>query len=348
MRNFLPIFQPRLDWIQVGLTTKCNASCVYCPRTTFRKQWQARDMDFDLFHKFVSSLRNVGLLYLQGWGEPFLHPHFWDMLALCKKKGFQVGCTSNANVLDTDNLRRAVDYGLDTLALSLAGLEDQNEQIRQGTSFKQVVKVIEELHRIKALQGSAKPGLHLAYMLLRSNLQDLPRLPGLFLELGADQVVLSSLTLPLSSDLEQEALLADDPEQYIQLKAKMSSLFAGPELKSKVFAHIYNPFQATGNCAENVQKALCLSVAGRVTPCVLTQVPALPPAFYWYPGREYELQQADFGHVQDQDLKMIWHSQAYKKFRSDLDLQMCSRCTMTRIDSNLHAASAKTLVADVE
>ncbi|MFP4285296.1 MAG: SPASM domain-containing protein [Desulfovermiculus sp.] len=47
------------------------------------------------------------------------------------------------------------------------------------------------------------------------------------------------------------------------------------------------------------------------------------------------MQQADFGHVQDQDLKRIWHSREYRQFRKELNMQMCSRCTKTRIDSVL-------------
>ncbi len=339
MHFLLP--QPSLDWIQVGITTQCNASCTYCPRSKYRSQWQAEHMDFNLFSRFVSGLKKVDLIFLQGWGEPFLHPRFWDMLALVKKKGFMAGCTSNANLLDTDTLKKLVDQGLDVLALSLAGANAQeNDRIRQGTSFRQVTKAIEGLHRIKARQGSDKPGLHLAYMLLRRGLKDLEQLPGLFLDLGIEHVVLSSLSLPLSSKLEKQALLADSPEEYQGLKSKMGALFAGADLEHKVFVHLFNPFQPAGNCAENVQRALCLSVQGRVTPCVMTQVPVEPGASYWYQGRQYELQQANFGQIQDQHLKKIWHSVEYKRFRKHLDLEMCSRCTKTRIDSRLHAVSA--------
>lgn len=338
LRSLLP--QPRLDWIQVGITTQCNASCTYCPRSKYRSQWQAGHMDFNLFSRFVSGLKKVDLIFLQGWGEPFLHPKFWDMLALVKKKGFLAGCTSNANLLDADSLRRAVDQGLDILALSLAGVDARNDRIRQGTSYKQVMKCIEELHKIKAQHGSANPSLHLAYMLLRQGVKDLQQLPDFLKNLGLDHVVLSSLTLALSPALEKEALLADSAQEYNQLKAKISALFAGSKLKDQVFVHFYNPFQAPGNCAENVQKALCLSVQGRITPCVMTQVPVEHGASYWYKGRQYELQQADFGQIQDQHLKKIWHSPEYKRFRKHLHLEMCSRCTKTRIDSTLHAVSA--------
>ncbi len=270
-----------------------------------------------------------------------MHPNFWDMLTLVKQKGFLAGCTSNANVLNTDNLKKAVDMGLDVLALSLAGMEEKNDRLRPGTSFRQVVAAIETLQSIKAQRRSATPSLHLAYMLLRQGLDDLEKLPGFFLDLGLDHVVLSSLTLPLSPALERQSLLADSPEEYKNLQARMRAISAGPDLQDKIFFHLYNPFQAPGNCAENVQKALCLSAEGVVTPCVFTQIPVQQPATYWHQGRECRLQQTDFGHVQDQDLKRIWHSREYKKFRKELNMEMCSRCTKTKIDSTLHDSSER-------
>jgi MoaA/NifB/PqqE/SkfB family radical SAM enzyme len=292
-------------------------------------------MDPELFSRFISKLKNVDLIYLQGWGEPFLHPNFWQMLSQVKKKGFLAGCTSNANLLDADKLKKAVELGLDVLSLSLAGVDERNDRIREGTSFRQVVKVIEELQGIKARQRSATPSLHLSYMLLRQGLKDLKQLPELVMGLGVEHVVISSLTLPLSPDLEREALLADSPEEYRDLQGEMRAIFETLSLQDKVFFHLYNPFKTPGNCAENVQKALCLSAEGRVTPCVFTQVPVQKPAAYYYQGREYNLQQADFGQVQDQNLKAIWHNKEYKAFRKNLDLMMCARCTKTRIDSTL-------------
>ncbi|MFP4392063.1 MAG: radical SAM/SPASM domain-containing protein [Desulfohalobiaceae bacterium] len=327
---------PGLDWIQVGITTHCNAGCIYCPSRVYRSSWQARHMEFELFSRFVSGLKNVDLIYLQGWGEPFLHPDFWRMLGLVKEKGFLAGCTSNANLLDSDTLKRLVDEGLDVLALSLAGANAQeNDRIRQGTSFRQVTRAIEDLHRIKAQQGSDKPGLHLAYMLLRHGLEDLDQLPGLFLDLGIEHVVISSLSLPLNLELESQAQLADSLQEYSELKQQMAELFNSQKLQGKVFAHLYNPFQEPGECTENVRRAFCLSPEGRVTPCVFTQIPAGPYAVYRHQGREYPLQQTDYGNIAQQDLKRIWYGREYRRFRRKLDLEMCFRCAKNRIDTQL-------------
>ena len=335
-----PTTQPRLDWVQISVTTHCNAGCTYCPRTVFRSSWQGRHIAPELFAQILSKLHSVSLIHLQGWGEPILHPHFWDLLRMTKKAGFLASCTSNGQLLDSDALKKAVDSGLDVLALSLAGMDETNDRIRRGTSFRQVVRTIEELQRIKALRRSPVPQLHLASMLLRSNLQELPRLPDFFQNLGVDHVVLSSLTLPLSSAWEQEALVADSEQEYEAFRAEIRRVFAGHQQQDRVFGHIHNPFRSPGRCSENVDKAFCLSPEGRVTPCVFTQIPAGPPASFWFQGRKYAPAPADFGRLTDMKLKKLWHQPAYRRFRRRLDLDMCSRCLMTRMEDPLHLENA--------
>lgn len=337
MRRLFPAIHPDLDWIQVGITTQCNASCAYCPRSTWSSLWRSGHMDPEIFYLFLSRLKKVKLIYLQGWGEPFLHPDFWNMLEGVKQKGFMAGCTSNANLLDSETLRRTVDSGLDVLALSLAGLDRKNDQARRGTSYKRVMSVIEELNRVKELLGSHTPDIHLAYMLLRSHLEeDLPKLPGVFLDAGVDYVVLSSLTLPLTAEMESEALLADSRQGYEELRSRLTELFSGSELSSRVFGHIYNPYLDPGKCTENVERALCLSEEGAVTPCIYTQVPVQAGATHRFRGDDYELQHAEFGNIKNLELKEIWHREEYKRFRKNLDLAMCFRCTKTRIEDVLH------------
>jgi MoaA/NifB/PqqE/SkfB family radical SAM enzyme len=330
--NFLPRFHPLLDWVQVGISTHCDASCAYCPHTRFRSSWKSAHIDPELFSRFLDNLKNTSMVYLQGWGEPFLHPDFWQLLDRVKAGRFMAGCTSNANNLDEETLKKTVDHGLDILALSLAGPDERNDKIRQGTSFYRVFKAIEKLQDIKARQKSETPKIHLAHMLLRSHLGDMDKLPALFMNSGVDHVVISSLTLALSQHWEKQALLADSPEGYRELKTKFDQLFSVPELNGKVFTHVYNPFLPRGDCSENVQKALYVSELGLVSPCVMTQIPVSGPAHYWFEGQRYALRNLNFGSLYEQDMKDIWHKPEYKRFRKRLDLAMCRRCAKTKIE----------------
>ena len=91
--------QPSFDWIQVEVTTQCNAACMgtpSCPHRGFRREWKSRNMSMDTFRKLLPAFRNARFVHLQGWGEPLLNPDLFQMVREAKKVGCRVGTTSNA------------------------------------------------------------------------------------------------------------------------------------------------------------------------------------------------------------------------------------------------------------
>ena len=108
----------RLDWIQVEISSYCNASCVYCPHTAYKDNWQNRCLPLEIFKKLVPAFAKTKLIYLQGWGEPFTNPHFFDMLTLAKNAGCMVGTTTNGTLLNTEIIERLVAEGLDIICFS--------------------------------------------------------------------------------------------------------------------------------------------------------------------------------------------------------------------------------------
>ena len=85
------LFLPFLDWIQVEVTSLCNAECVYCPHVVYEQFWQKNHMPIETFEKLLPAFRRTSLVYLQGWGEPFLHPRFFEMVRIARGCGCRVG-----------------------------------------------------------------------------------------------------------------------------------------------------------------------------------------------------------------------------------------------------------------
>ena len=72
--------------LQVEVTTRCNASCAFCPRTVLSDQWLSKDMAMGLFTRTIDGVEHeLSLVYLQGWGEPLLGPDTLDMIRLAKE-----------------------------------------------------------------------------------------------------------------------------------------------------------------------------------------------------------------------------------------------------------------------
>jgi MoaA/NifB/PqqE/SkfB family radical SAM enzyme len=308
-------FLPKFSWVQVEVTSFCNASCLYCPQTAYRDVWQKRHLPLPSFQKLLPALNRTHLTYLQGWGEPFLHPDFFTMLALAKKTGCRVGTTTNGMLLDREKCDLLVAAGLDVLSFSLAGLDANNDCIRQGTSFAKVLEAMATLNRAKDRAGRSLPQIHLAYMLLRSGLGDLDQLPLALKGLGIDQVVISTLDFAAAPELAGECLPGDSPEDYQELSLRLENLRETAKGHGlKVFYRLPPPDGRLSLCPEQVQGALVVSGAGEVTPCVFTNLP-VSRAVYAAPGGEVPYRRLVFGNINEQPLPAIWRQPAYANFR---------------------------------
>jgi MoaA/NifB/PqqE/SkfB family radical SAM enzyme len=137
-------------------------------------------------------LGKTHLVYLQGWGEPFLHPQFFEMLQTVKEEGCMVGTTTNGTLLDRGLIEGLVDKGLDIIGFSRAGGDQKNDRIRKGTSIKNVLECMAEIRKVKDKYRVDYPEIQIACMLLRTGLDDLEKLPQFLADTGATQTVLRS------------------------------------------------------------------------------------------------------------------------------------------------------------
>ena len=225
------------------VTTRCNAACVYCPRTAYRDAWRDRSLSPATFRRLLPALKKTRLVHLQGWGEPFLHPDFFTLTALAKEAGCRVSTTTNGMLLNAEKLRQVVASGLDLIAFSLTGLEERNDRARPGTSFRQVLAAIQTLNRLKAAAGSATPQIHIAYLLLKSGLPDLEKLPQFLEGLGVQQAVISTLDFVPTRELAGETFPAGDPAAHAELQARLAAMAAAA---GRVGVPVHYPLKSPG------------------------------------------------------------------------------------------------------
>lgn len=307
------------DWVQVEVSSRCNARCLYCPHATLAPHWQGRLMDLDTFRRFLPALKRARLVHLQGWGEPLLNPDFWSMLRLARGQGCRVGTTTNATLLDAETARRMVAEGLEVVGLSLAGVDQRNDEIRRGTSLTQVLRVMEHLAQAKARAGSELPAVHVAYLALRSRLKDVTRLPGLLKDRGVAAVVVSTLDLVTSPELAAEALWPQDQAEYQRVEAILATAAQEAAQAGLAWHHqlAHPPGGRLGPCTENVDKAMVVSAAGQVMPCVFHNLSA-PRPLAWQEGGMRPWRQERFGDVNQESLEDIWRGRGYRAFRDSL------------------------------
>jgi MoaA/NifB/PqqE/SkfB family radical SAM enzyme len=237
---------------------------------------------------------------------------------MAKASGCRVGTTTNGMLLNAERAERLIESGMDVIAFSLAGTGENNDFIRRGTNLKKVLESIRRLQRQKEEKGSSTPEIHIAYMLFRSSMDDLERLPSLLEGLGVGQVVVSTLDFVPSEDLEKEAVISSSKEEHKRLCARLDGLHF----------HYHIPCLGVRRqvCTENVQKALCVSSDGAVSACVYTDL-QVPGVSYFRKGERRAYERMVFGNIREQPLPVIWKKKAYTAFRRSFqEGQLASPC----------------------
>ena len=327
-------FLPRLDWLQVEISTDCTATCCYCPRTVYKDRWLTRHMEESLYRRLLPVFKKTRLVHLQGWGDPFTHPQFFHFARLAKRAGCQVGTTSNGMLLNEQLCEQLVEERIDTIGLSLAGTGAENDAYRRGTRLDEVLSVAEHIGKLKQRTGADRPHVHIAYVLLKSGRSTVGRLPEVLQGRGIDQVVISVLDAVGSPALTPEVL---SPEDHQEKEAVRQQLEVVVEDGRKIGLAIHYrlpayPKKQEGNqphledtslcactapqaCSENVQRAAFIGVTGEVSPCVFVNLPLTAPPLSPPDSMARPYRPLVFGTIATTRFEKIWHAQPYASFR---------------------------------
>lgn len=314
----------RFDWIQVEISAICNASCAYCVLTCYKKQWGGGLMNMQTFQRLQPTFALADMVYLQGWGEPLLHPQFWDMVREVKSAGAKVGFTTNGVPLVDKHINKLFEEQVDILCISLGGATAAtHEKFRHGCDFARIDKALRKIKTIKQERQMKGPNVHLAFMLLLSNWQELNQLPALAAEWGASQVIINNLTFIGTAAMQDESLLLH-PELWPEVSAAFES--AKKEAADLgIMFHYHRPLEKPrAACTENVLKACFISYRGDVSPCVMTNISLqqLKTAEYWFQNKTYPVENYVFGNVNERSLPEIWKDPKAYEFRAAFEKRL--------------------------
>ena len=217
---------------------------------------------------------------------------------------------------------------MDILGVSFAGTTPStHNRIRKGTDFDTVVEALEYLQRIKIEKKTTKPAVHLAYVMLTSNFDELSRITSLARKVGAEQVVASNLTLIQKPQLFQEALF-NNPQLCNGYRRSLTRIKKEAADNNIQFFY-HDPVLSEDSCVcpENVCRACVINVKGEVGPCVFTNS-TLSGSSGKTSGKEVvaifkdqpiPFASVSFGNIKNTELTRIWQSAKYEKFRELFD-----------------------------
>jgi MoaA/NifB/PqqE/SkfB family radical SAM enzyme len=304
--------RPFSAW-QIELTTRCPLSCRMCIRDT-AEDWHGGDMDIGDFKGLLPYLKYVDTVVLEGWGESMLHGDLMEAVRLVKGSGSGAGFVTCGKGLNRDYMAGLMAAGVDFIGFSISGASPgTHERIRVNSDFRAVIEGIGALNELKRRGGLERPRLHIVYLMVRDNIEDVPSLLGIASGIGIEEVVLVNLIHVTNEWQERQRVFTCEGEPEFEGILKEAEIKAG-ELKIALRRPSLSPVDVAV-CEENPLGNLYISVDGEVSPCVFLYPPTGSPFKRIFCGREHALHKVSFGNVFREPFKAIWDGAGYAAFR---------------------------------
>ncbi|MDA8220060.1 MAG: radical SAM protein [Dehalococcoidales bacterium] len=329
--------------VYVEPTSLCNLSC----RTCVRHSWDEPPGSLSI-HVYRRLIRDLGAvptlrkISLWGFGEPLLHPHIVEMVALAKGIGAETELITNGLLLTPTLAERLVAAGLDTIVVSVDGVSPESySDVRAGADFRLVQDNVLALRYARESSPRRNPEVGLEFVAMRRNVDQLPRLRHLAYTMGASFVVVTNV-LPYTKELSDEILYGmfigkvsldghgeGTPEILLP---SMDVRHVTREPLSRLLEEIEGPvtqrarlLKSLAYCRFVGEGAVAVAWNGDVSPCV-----ALMHSYTCYIlGREKHVRRYALGNIGGESIKAIWGREEYARFRSrvqEFDFSPCSAC----------------------
>lgn len=219
---------PRLRWLFFEITDRCNLRCRHCGSScTAEGQFlTAEDVE-----RTLSTIRGDKPTVCLTGGEPMLHPEFFEIAGLVKSMGFNWGMTTNATLIDDAAAEKLRQAGMSTVSVSLDGLEDSHDALRQRRGAWRLA--------LRGLEALQKAGFEpqVTTVLHRENFGELEQLYDLLRGMGITSWRPINVE-PIGRACESDDLLLT-PEQFSALLSYICGKRFDPD----------NPMEVTFGCS---------------------------------------------------------------------------------------------------
>ena len=197
-------------------------------------------MEWSNFTAVIDKLNNSEDITLTGWGEPFIHPRVFDMIAYCKERGHRVMITSNGLFTKPDVVKDILKSGLDSVTFSIDSING-NETVVEGHTSS---KVYENIEAVVSRRKGGTPNVRLQATIhsgCENDLYDVIRYGG---RMGCDVVNVGRLDRQFRPNLKRPNARE---EKLIYLKADEIAQAVGIQLdwlQSVSYTHLTLPTKA--------------------------------------------------------------------------------------------------------
>ena len=197
----------QLTKVYVEPTVSCNLDCITC----FRNEWdqplgRMQDATFASVLEGLQQMDPRPSVYFGGIGEPLFHPSTLDWIEQAKALGVKVELITNGTILNEKTARRLIDSGLDMLWVSLDGASEETyADVRLGAELPRILRNLRRFVKMRPANHYPKPELGIAFVAMKRNIADLPKVIRLGKSLKARHFAVSNLQ-PATAGMQAELL----------------------------------------------------------------------------------------------------------------------------------------------
>jgi MoaA/NifB/PqqE/SkfB family radical SAM enzyme len=153
-------------------------------------------MDLELFKRLLCETEgSVFLMLLWDWGEPFLNPRVFDMIAYARARGIRVVSSTNGHIVSQgENAEKIVRSGLDTLIFAVDGITQESyARYRCGGSLETALEGIRKVVKQKLILNSKTPLVNFRFIVMKDNEHEIPAVKELARSLGVDVLTFKTM-----------------------------------------------------------------------------------------------------------------------------------------------------------
>ncbi|MCP4613467.1 MAG: radical SAM protein [Planctomycetes bacterium] len=144
--------------IDIELSSYCQLKCPMCFR--FHRPIEKQgNMRFDIFKKIIDEISGrVYSIKFTGRGEPLINNEFPKFIEYLKDKQFgEIAIITNGQLMDEEKMRCMIDNSIDRVALSIDGLREEYEKIRNPIKYEEIIGIVSQLYQLRREKGRQKP-----------------------------------------------------------------------------------------------------------------------------------------------------------------------------------------------
>jgi MoaA/NifB/PqqE/SkfB family radical SAM enzyme len=273
------------------------------------------NMEFEFFKEIINKINYVRFIVPNGWGEPFIHPDFENIVDLLKKNGHKIKLTTNGLLL---NNQKAIDTAMkiDYLAFSVDEMNRGKSENGHVCDNQIVTNKIRQIIEIRNLRGLKKPYITIQQVIYKGN-DDTSNIIELASKLKVDRVNVIRPFVKFNKNLAQtwkERLKvyrsAEKLGKKLNIRIDMFEYAFFGGYKRFLWKH-FKWLLGFNNWCPRLYDFLYITMNGKVTPCC-------------------ELPRYIVGDLETQSLEEIWNGKEMKVYRKN-HKEICKDCHIYKI-----------------